>query len=247
MDRTWLKAYPPGVPAEIDVREFASLRDVLRSSFERFAPLPAYSNMGATMTYAQVDRSEPRFRRLPAAVARPAQGRPGGDHDAQPAAVRGRAVRRAARRAGGGERQSAVHGARTGAPARGLGRHGDRGARELRPHAAGGAGEEPDAEADRRSRPRSATCSRWSRRWSPTSSSSTSSTWCPQWKIAGATDFNAALRTGHGQALDDVPLGPRRHRLPAVHRRHDRRGQGRRADPRQPGRERAADGGLDRA
>ncbi len=61
VDRTWLKAYPPGVPAEIDVRESASLRDVLRSSFERFAPLPAYSNMGATMTYAQVDRSSRDF------------------------------------------------------------------------------------------------------------------------------------------------------------------------------------------
>ena len=29
----------------------------------------------------------------------------------------------------------------------------------------------------------------------------------PQWKIAGATGFNAALRAGHGQDLDDVPLG----------------------------------------
>ena len=40
---------------------------------------------------------------------------------------------------------------------------------------------------------------------------------------------------------------PRRHGLPAVHGRHDRRGQGRRADARQPGGERAADGGLDGA
>jgi long-chain acyl-CoA synthetase len=28
----------------------------------------------------------------------------------------------------------------------------------------------------------------------------------PAWKIAGATEFNAALRAGHGQDLDDVPL-----------------------------------------
>ncbi len=28
----------------------------------------------------------------------------------------------------------------------------------------------------------------------------------PEWKIAGATEFNAALRAGHGQALEDVPL-----------------------------------------
>jgi long-chain acyl-CoA synthetase len=28
----------------------------------------------------------------------------------------------------------------------------------------------------------------------------------PEWKIAGATEFNAALRAGHGQDVEDVPL-----------------------------------------
>ena len=53
----WLSHYPPGVPAEIDVHEFASLSDVLLRGCERFAALPAYSNMGATMTYAELDRA----------------------------------------------------------------------------------------------------------------------------------------------------------------------------------------------
>ena len=30
----------------------------------------------------------------------------------------------------------------------------------------------------------------------------------PAWKIAGAIGFNAALRAGHGQTLDEVPLAP---------------------------------------
>ena len=29
MDAIWLKNYPPGVPAEVDVHEFASLKDML--------------------------------------------------------------------------------------------------------------------------------------------------------------------------------------------------------------------------
>ncbi len=56
MEAIWLKSYPPGVPAEVDVREFASLRDVLLRSCQRFAALPAYSNMGVSISYAELDR-----------------------------------------------------------------------------------------------------------------------------------------------------------------------------------------------
>ncbi len=56
MESIWLKSYPPDIPAEIDVIEFASLRDLLKRSCQRFADLPAYSNMGATITYAELDR-----------------------------------------------------------------------------------------------------------------------------------------------------------------------------------------------
>ena len=69
----------------------------------------------------------------------------------------------------------------------------------------------------------------------------------PPWKIPGAIDFNAALRAGRAAAARGRAAGPRRHRVPAVHRRHHRRGQGRDADARQHGREPAAGGGMDRA
>jgi long-chain acyl-CoA synthetase len=55
MEKIWLKNYPQGIPVEVDVNEFDSLREVLRSSCERFADLPAYSNMGATLSYAELD------------------------------------------------------------------------------------------------------------------------------------------------------------------------------------------------
>ena len=53
MESIWLKNYPPGIPAEVDVQEFASLAHVLQRSCERFADLPAYGNMGASMSYAE--------------------------------------------------------------------------------------------------------------------------------------------------------------------------------------------------
>ena len=37
MEKTWLKQYPAGVPAEIDVAQYASLVALLDESFRRFA------------------------------------------------------------------------------------------------------------------------------------------------------------------------------------------------------------------
>jgi long-chain acyl-CoA synthetase len=61
MEPIWLKNYPPGVPAEVDVHEFASLPAVLQRSCQRFADLPAYSNLGASITYAELDRLSAAF------------------------------------------------------------------------------------------------------------------------------------------------------------------------------------------
>src|ERR1035437_7902494 len=61
MERIWLKHYPPGIGAEVDMHEFASLNEVLRRSCERFADLPAFSNMGASMTYAELDQHSRDF------------------------------------------------------------------------------------------------------------------------------------------------------------------------------------------
>jgi long-chain acyl-CoA synthetase len=61
MSPLWLAHYPPGVPASIDAHAFASLQDVLLSSCARFGTLPAYSNLGATLRYADLDRDSRDF------------------------------------------------------------------------------------------------------------------------------------------------------------------------------------------
>jgi long-chain acyl-CoA synthetase len=61
MKSIWLNHYPPGIPAEIDVHEFASLTQVLQRSCERFAELPAFSNMGVSISYAELDRASRDF------------------------------------------------------------------------------------------------------------------------------------------------------------------------------------------
>jgi long-chain acyl-CoA synthetase len=61
MEAIWLKQYPRGIPAEVAVHEVPSLSDMLLRVCERFAQLPAFSNMGASMTYAELDRSSRDF------------------------------------------------------------------------------------------------------------------------------------------------------------------------------------------
>lgn len=56
MERIWLKSYPEGVPAEVDVDAFSSIVDMFEKSVAKFADRPAYVHMGATVTYAEVDR-----------------------------------------------------------------------------------------------------------------------------------------------------------------------------------------------
>ncbi|MCU0927526.1 MAG: AMP-binding protein, partial [Hydrogenophaga sp.] len=54
-DRPWLGAYPGGVPADIDVTQYASLVHLLEESFRKHASRTAYSFMGKDLSYAQTD------------------------------------------------------------------------------------------------------------------------------------------------------------------------------------------------
>ena len=57
MEKTWLKQYPAGVPAEIDVSHIASLVALLDESFRKYADRIAYKFMGKSITFAQVDEA----------------------------------------------------------------------------------------------------------------------------------------------------------------------------------------------
>jgi long-chain acyl-CoA synthetase len=61
VEKIWLRGYPPGVPVEVDLNEFTSLKDILEKSCQRFADLPAYSNMGVTLRYRDIDRLSRAF------------------------------------------------------------------------------------------------------------------------------------------------------------------------------------------
>ncbi len=55
LERPWLKAYPPGVPADIDPSQYASLVALMEESFQKFGSRVAYSFMGKEVTFAQTD------------------------------------------------------------------------------------------------------------------------------------------------------------------------------------------------
>jgi long-chain acyl-CoA synthetase len=61
MDRIWLQQYPAGIAADVNVREYASLKEILEASCARFADLPAYGNMGVSITYRELDGASRAF------------------------------------------------------------------------------------------------------------------------------------------------------------------------------------------
>ena len=61
MKPVWLDHYPNGIPAEADVRAYASLTELLAQSCRRFAELPAFGNMGASITFAELDHHSRDF------------------------------------------------------------------------------------------------------------------------------------------------------------------------------------------
>jgi long-chain acyl-CoA synthetase len=61
MDKVWLKSYPAGVPADIDVNQYASVREVLQESCTKFGPRRAYSCMGRAITFAELDALSAAF------------------------------------------------------------------------------------------------------------------------------------------------------------------------------------------
>ena len=61
MDKIWLKSYPPGVPAEIDPDRFRSLTHMLDLAVAKYAERPAFSNMGRTITFRELDSMSRAF------------------------------------------------------------------------------------------------------------------------------------------------------------------------------------------
>jgi len=60
-DKSWLEHYSDGVPAEIDLGEFASVVDIFEHSCEQFADNVAFVNFGRELTYRDLDRKSRAF------------------------------------------------------------------------------------------------------------------------------------------------------------------------------------------
>ncbi|MDO8651500.1 MAG: long-chain-fatty-acid--CoA ligase [Undibacterium sp.] len=56
MEKIWLKAYPKGVPAEIDYTQYRSLVHLQEEAFQKYARRNAYASMGKFLTYSEVDQ-----------------------------------------------------------------------------------------------------------------------------------------------------------------------------------------------
>ena len=61
MDKIWVKHYPKGIPADIDINEYASVREIFEESVGKYATRPAFSCMGKSITFAELDTLSAAF------------------------------------------------------------------------------------------------------------------------------------------------------------------------------------------
>jgi long-chain acyl-CoA synthetase len=61
VEKVWLKSYPQGMPAECPKPPWRSIRDLVEHSFATYPDNAAYSNMGKTLTYGDLNRLSMRF------------------------------------------------------------------------------------------------------------------------------------------------------------------------------------------
>jgi len=61
IERPWLAHYPEGVPAQIDVNQYASVAAVIEEAFERFRQRPAFASFGKVLSYGQIDEMSRQF------------------------------------------------------------------------------------------------------------------------------------------------------------------------------------------
>lgn len=61
MSHPWFESYPEGVPHEINSNEYSSIVDIIDQSYAKFADKPAFSCMGKTYAYSEIDELSKKF------------------------------------------------------------------------------------------------------------------------------------------------------------------------------------------
>ena len=60
-EKVWLKSYPPHIPATIDDKPYSSIADLFTQAAKKYADRGAFSNLGLTLTYRELDRQSDQF------------------------------------------------------------------------------------------------------------------------------------------------------------------------------------------
>ncbi|MGY0612431.1 MULTISPECIES: long-chain fatty acid--CoA ligase [unclassified Luteimonas] len=60
-ERPWLANYPEGIPADIDADEYPSIPALLQEAIDKYRDQPAFSNMGVSITYGELDTLSNQF------------------------------------------------------------------------------------------------------------------------------------------------------------------------------------------
>lgn len=61
MQKIWLKSYPKGIPAEIDASSYSSLVDMFEKNCKRYGDKIAFSNLGRTVSYIELEQKSRDF------------------------------------------------------------------------------------------------------------------------------------------------------------------------------------------
>ncbi len=60
-DFPWFKSYPKGIPREVNPDQYSSLLEMIEESIKKHSDRVAFENMGASLTFAQVDEMSSQF------------------------------------------------------------------------------------------------------------------------------------------------------------------------------------------
>jgi long-chain acyl-CoA synthetase len=61
LEKIWLKSYPEGVPSDLPDPPFRSVREIFEQAFAAWPERPAYTNMGTTLNYREIDELSMQF------------------------------------------------------------------------------------------------------------------------------------------------------------------------------------------
>ncbi|RKZ99821.1 MAG: long-chain-fatty-acid--CoA ligase, partial [Gammaproteobacteria bacterium] len=61
MEKLWLKNYSEGVPETIDTERYSSLVDLIETSFAKYPDKDAFTNLGVTLTFRELDEKSKQF------------------------------------------------------------------------------------------------------------------------------------------------------------------------------------------